>query len=135
MKYGKRHGKNMILSSPATVVILFIILFFVAKSTWGMAEKVHLSNLKLDQAKSELARLNERQKELVSRVEYLSTDQGVEAELRTKYRGVKEGESVAVIVGEENASSTASKLQTANVLQIETDSISWWQKLLRVVGL
>ena len=73
-----------------------------------------------------------RKADLTKEVDYLSTEQGVEAELRTKYRAVKEGESVAVIVdnspGQTAAVSEASSSVPAN-------GGSWWTRLLHAVGL
>ena len=130
MRYGKRSIWKRIISSPftlAAVVVLFIVL---ARSTWNMYQKAHLSDTRLEQANSELAKLAQRQDELSQKVVYLSTEQGIEAEIRTKYHAVKEGESVAVIVDDQRQTQTAAVVQATS-----TPVVSWWQRVLRFVGL
>jgi cell division protein FtsB len=107
--------------------LVCIVLAVLIKATWSIHQKVVISDTKLAQARAELSKLQARQENLTAQVGYLSTDQGIEAELRTKYRAVKDGESVAVILGDD---------RTATV----TDAVSpkpsgWWQGLLRWLDL
>jgi hypothetical protein len=75
--------------------------------------------------------LSQRQQDISRRVDYLSTDQGVEAEIRTKYHAIKEGEQVAVIV---DGSQAANALQSASGTQA-TSTPGFWRRLLRTFGL
>ena len=66
----------------------------------------------------------------MSSIAELSTTQGIEAELREKYHAVKEGESVAVIIG---ASSTGSS--SDNNSSVTSTKTSWWGSLLQFIGI
>ncbi len=127
MRYGKQNLWKVILSSPITPVILFIVLAFLAKATLSIYSKARVSQNRLVEAQAELGKLQARQADLAHKVDYLSTDQGVEAEMRTKYRAVKEGESVAVIV---DNTAAAAAIQASS-----TPQIGWWGRLLGFFGL
>jgi cell division protein FtsB len=100
MKYGNRPTMHLkrIANSPVTVVIALILCFILGKAAWGVYIKAAATEVRLSQVQSELVKLEDRHKVLASKVSLLSTDEGVEAEMRTKYRAVKDGEFVAVIV-------------------------------------
>lgn len=100
MKYSKRPTSRLkrISNSPVTLVIALILCFILSKAAWGVYEKATATQVRLSQVQSELVKLEDRHKVLTGKVTLLSTDEGVEAEMRTKYRAVKDGEFVAVIV-------------------------------------
>ncbi len=137
MNYGKYQSKysakrslmKRVLSSPFSLFVVIMLCGVLAKATWGIGNKATLSGTKLSQARAELANLQARQADLTSQVGRLSTEQGVEAEIRTKFKGVREGESLAVIVNSDvNASSVqASSTPPANV--------GWFRGLLQKIGL
>ena len=131
MKYGNRSLWRTFISSPISLVVLAIVLFIVARAALNINEKVDTSAAKLAQAEAEYQRLLERQQDLSRRVGYLSTDQGLEAEIRTKYHAVKEGEQVAVMV---DGTQAASALQAASGTQA-TSTPGFWQRLLHRLGL
>ncbi len=141
MKYGKRSASGRFISSPFTVVGLFIFVILLGRAAWGIHGKAQISAEKLLQAKTELAKLQIKQDELSKDVEYLSTDKGVEAEFRTKYHAVKEGESVAVIVDrdQKTASITLSESEQNQLAAVfeasSTPRLSWWRRLLQGLGL
>ena len=131
MKYGNRSIGKRLSSSYLTIVVLLFILVLLARAAWNIRQKTLLGEEGLTQVQTELVKLEERKRTLAGQVDYLSTEQGIEAELRTKYRAVKEGESVAVILDDKN--------QVAALAASNADSgragLSWWEKLLRFVGL
>ena len=100
MKYSNRPKMRIqrIANSPLMLVAALILCFILGKAAWGVYEKSTATQMRLSQVQSELVKLEDRHKVLASKVSLLSTDEGVEAEMRTKYRAVKEGEFVAVIV-------------------------------------
>jgi cell division protein FtsB len=101
------------------------------KVVWNIREKLSDSNSRLRSTNAEFMKLQAHQNDLSNKISYLSTEQGIEAELRTKYRAIREGESVAVIVDEDQASSSLTHASSSQ----QTDSnISWWRRILRVVG-
>ncbi len=127
MRYGNRTLKRRILSSPLALVAALIVFVLLARATWGVYEKASQSAQRLAEAETELDKLKQHQDDLSRKVSYLSTDQGVEAEIRTKYRAVKEGESVAVIVDTDQTASAMNATSTAKV--------GWWGRLLQKIGL
>lgn len=100
-----------ILYSPIVLIILAIILIILIKGVWSVYNKERLSSENLEQERTELAKLENREKSLASSFDYLKTDQGIESEIRTKFRAVKEGEKVAVIVDEKTPTSSATTTQ------------------------
>ena len=131
MKYGNRSSFwKKVVASPLTLIVSAVLLAVLAKANWNIYTKASLSNTKLNQAQIELARQQARETELSGKVSDLSTDQGIEAEIRTKYHAVKEGESVAVIIDENKTASVVDASMT-----VATTSVSWWGRMLRGLGL
>ena len=118
------------MSSPFVLVVAIILFIILARAAWNIHIKAGAGVAKLDQAETELAKLQARQSDLSNQVSYLSSENGVEAELRSKYRGVKEGESVAVIV-DDQSNTQAAAVSNAS----DTPPIGWWQRFLRFFGL
>ena len=127
MKYGKSGIWNKIISSPFTMVIILILFIFLFRVILDMREKLQLSNSRLQSSSAELAELQAHQNNLSQKIDYLSTEQGIEAELRTKYRAIREGESIAVILDQEQGSSSV-QFASSSVEADDTKS-SWWERL------
>lgn len=106
------------MSSPLVMVGLIVLFVLLLRGVRSIHEKASLSAEKLKSAELELAKLQDHERDLSSQIGYLSTEQGIEAELRTKYRAVREGESVAVIIGDQASSSSATS--TAAVAAVAT---------------
>lgn len=128
MKYGNRSVWKRIVRSPATFVVVLIAFIFVGRSAWSMYDKANLSKSRLEQAAVTLAELDAHDKSLSEKVAYLSTEQGVESEIRTKFLAAQEGESVAVIVGD---TKPVNDLQASSTMV----RVSWWRRVLRMIGL
>ncbi len=116
------------MKSPLAMAIICVILFVLIKATWSIHQKAVVSDAKLARARVELVKLQARQKDLDSQVSELSTDQGIETELRTKYRAVRDGESVAVITGDVGQTAATAGAST-------TVSVGWWRGLWSWFGL
>jgi len=121
MKYSNRPKMRIhrIAHSPITLVAVLILCFILSKAAWSVYGKATATQVRLSQVQSELGKLEGRHTVLASRVALLSTDEGVEAEMRTKYRAVKDGEFVAVIV--DGKSLPAVAMATSS-----TPSVGWW---------
>ena len=111
----------------AIAIVIFCIL---AKATLSIWSKAGNADAKLGEAQKELDKLKSSQEDLSAKVAYLSTDSGKENEVRTKYHAIKDGESVAVIVDD-----SPSVSPSANQAQAAAAVPSWWQKILRMIGL
>ena len=128
MKYGNRSFGKRIIASPIALVVCAVLLVVLAKASWNISEKAGLSSERLTQAQAEVAQLRQRQSELAEKVGYLSTENGIDTEIRTKYHAVKEGEAVAVIVDESKTAAAANASQTQS-----TSTMSWWSRVLHAL--
>jgi cell division protein FtsB len=123
MKYGNRPQWKRIVASPIALILLVIFLIVLVRATSRLTAKAESGSTRLAQAQAEYQKLEERKSDLSFKVTKLSTDEGLESEIRAKYRAVKEGESVAVIVDDEESTSTA-------VADSPTD-VGFFHKMLR----
>lgn len=108
LEFRKKNRFKKVLYSPITIIFLVIVFIFMFKGTWGVYNKDKISLIKLEQERNELKKIVERQKNLQAALAYLSTDRGIENEIRSKFRAVKEGEKVSVIIDEQKPESTTS---------------------------
>jgi cell division protein FtsB len=116
-QFKSRRKTKRILYSPATIVVLILVLVILVRGTWSIYEKYHLSSDRLDQAESQLSALKNQEGELSQSIAQLSTASGTEAVMRTNFRIVKPGESLAVIIN------------TATTAPTTTPPHSFWGKL------
>jgi hypothetical protein len=128
MKYSNKPLWKKIVESPVSSFVFLLIFVFVARAAWNMYEKASVSDKRLNQALATLAKQSSLNDTLSEKVAYLATDQGVESEIRTKFHAAREGEFVAVIIGDSQTGNSGQASSTSVVL-------SWWQKLLQVFGL
>jgi cell division protein FtsB len=106
IEFQKKKKIRKVLYSPITLLILAIVFVVILRSLWGVYTKEKLSYENLIREKTELEKLYSREKALASSLEYLNTDIGVENEIRSKFRAVKDGEKVVVIVDNDISSTT-----------------------------
>lgn len=128
MKYGNRSPWKRFIYSPAGIIIGCIGLFILVRAAWNIHEKAVVADERLSQAQAELAGLEQQKESLSSSISYLSTPEGMEAELRDKYHAVKAGESVAVIVDDASSASSTSSVASSSPAD------SWWGKLVDFIG-
>jgi len=103
IEFQKKKRIKRIVYSPIVLLILAIILVILIRGVFGVYKKEKLSLQNLNQDKAELQKIVDRQNNLVSSIEYLKTEQGVEDEIRSKFRVVKDGEKISVIVDDQKA--------------------------------
>jgi cell division protein FtsB len=126
MKYGNNPGWKRFLASPVALILVLIVLVILARATMRLSAKADAGEERLTQAQAEYNKLKERQADLSFKVGKLSTDEGLESEIRAKYRAVKEGESVAVILDDEE---TAVAIQASTTIKVR-----FWRKFLGKLG-
>jgi cell division protein FtsB len=101
LEFRKKKKIRKILYSPLVLLFLIFIFLILLKGVWGVYKKEKISEENLNREKTELVRLENRQKTLASSIDYLKTEQGLESEIRNKFRAVKENEKVVVIIDDE----------------------------------
>ncbi|MDQ5893143.1 MAG: hypothetical protein QG640_154 [Patescibacteria group bacterium] len=107
LEFQKKKKLRKVLYSPIVLLLLAILFVLLLRGVWGVYQKDRLSSGNLEKERMELEKLTLREKNLAASLDYLKTDQGIESEIRTKFRVVKEGEEVAVIIdGQIEASTT-----------------------------
>lgn len=89
------------LYSRTMIFILLVIFVFLVRATWKVYKQEQVSRANFNKVLNETNRLAARENTLKQDISYLETDDGVDAEIRQKFRAVKPGEQVAVIVREE----------------------------------
>ena len=105
-EFQKKKRIKRILYSPIILLILAIVFVLLFRGLLSVYKKERLSAQNLEKDKIELQKIADRQSSLAASLDYLKTDQGVESEIRTKFRAVKEGEKVSVIVDDQNPTAT-----------------------------
>ncbi len=93
--------------SHATIIGLLLVIGILAHAAWGIYQKKQLTEVTKASAERELAALDARTRALETDVTRLSSDQGTEAELRTKFQIAKPDEGVIVIIDEATSSQSA----------------------------
>ncbi len=110
--FQKKKRIRKILYSPISLIILFIVFILLFKSVWNVYDKQKLSIKNLNQEKIENDKLSQREKKLNTSIEYLKTEQGIENEIRVKFRAVREGEQISVIVDDNNVNTVTVSTST-----------------------
>ncbi len=90
------------------MVPLALIAFFSARATWNIYLKDRDSVVELQTSQERLAKLEGRQAELSVATAKLSSESGIEGEIRDRYQMARQGEKEVVIV--ENPSSNQATL-------------------------
>ncbi len=124
MELNKKKTYRRFIYSPLFLLLLLSILLVLLKAVWGVYKKEEMSSNYLAREQLEFTKLKSREKELGKSVEYLKTEKGIEAEIRSKFRVVKEGESVAVII--DNDASNTAPIST-------TTSRSIWTRIYDII--
>ena len=87
----------------AGIVLGLVLLFFVGRATWSVYTKERVAAEAHANEAQALAELTARQKSLSAQMGTLDTPQGMEAEVRERYKVAKTGEEVIVLTDNPNA--------------------------------
>lgn len=120
-EFQKKKKIRKVIYSPLTLLFLIIVFFLALHGVWGVYKKEGLSSRNLEKEKMELEKIIIRERSLRASIDYLNTPQGIENEIRTKFRAVKEGERIAVIIDEGTG--------IIKTITVPTTTQSFWYKL------
>jgi cell division protein FtsB len=126
LDYTERRQLRKIVYAKPTIIILALITLFVARGAWSMYGKYTEATEKRDKTLAELNKLETREADLAHDIARLSSDRGVEAEIRGRYMVAKEGEKVMIIAD-------APELPSQEGTSLNNDP-TLWQKFLAAVG-
>jgi cell division protein FtsB len=107
IEFQKKNRVRRIVYSPVVLIFLLILLLLLLRGVLNVHNRAVLSKNNLKREQIELNKIVERERSLESSLEYLKTDQGIENEIRSKFRAVKEGEKLAVILDDNPATTTS----------------------------
>ncbi len=95
--YEKRKLKRVLYSRPVLIVLLIPVAYCMMVA-WHAYLKEREAHANMLAATAELERLKEREATLDKEIERLSSERGVEEELREKYEVGKPGERMIVLI-------------------------------------
>ncbi len=107
LEFNKKKKLRKVLYSPFVLIVLAIVFILLLRGVWGVYNKSQFSAENLLKDQGELSRLIEREKSLAASLDYLKTEQGIESEIRSKFRAVKDDEKLAVIIEDEKSAPTS----------------------------
>lgn len=100
MEFQDRRKIRKRLYSRTTLVIVVVILVILVRPTWNIVQKYFSTSKELNEAELKLQELKDREILLESEKEELKSELGVEREILSKFDLAREGESVAVIISQ-----------------------------------
>lgn len=124
----ERRRIRQILSSPILSFILFVILLILLNGIYGVYKRGEIARINRIEGDRKLALLKDRQERLSNEIAKLSTDRGVEEELRNKFQITKKGEEVMIVVDEVPARPILGSISSKDGDQ------SFLKKLLELIG-
>lgn len=102
MEYLKRRQKTRKrLYSKITIGFLVLVMLLLIRPTWNIYQKSRESKRNVLEARAELLALEHRKTELERDVTYIKSEHGRDQEIRSKFGMAKEGETMVVIVRDE----------------------------------
>lgn len=104
LEFRRKNRIKKILYSPLILLIMGIIFILLIKGVYNVYIKDNISYMNLQKEISELEKIKIRQENLVASLDYLNTEDGIESEIRNKFRAVKDGEKVSVILDDADTS-------------------------------
>lgn len=87
-----------IIYSPLTASVLLLLIFFVGHATIKIFNTYLDTRRGYEAAFGEFEKLKNREENIQNRINALSTERGIEEEIRNKFGFIKEGEEVVIIV-------------------------------------
>lgn len=122
MSYSLTNRKKSWFYSPVIAVILIVFVIIAGLSVVRAFAKEREAAKLRNQYQSQWNALNQRETELTTQIQNLSTDRGIEAEIRERYRVSKPGEALVVVVNNGENTPTAKKL-------------TFWEQVRMFVGI
>jgi cell division protein FtsB len=122
----RRYRVRRFFGSKVAFVLLLVLFIIFTQAAVGMYAKAREAKEKRDLARSELERLEARETSLQTEISRLSSERGIEGELRDRFFIAKEGEKVAVV----NTNPIPAGKQPK-----EEVKPGFWKRLLSAVGL
>ena len=115
-EFQNRHRRQRLMTSRPVQVFLLLILILLGPSIVRLYERERAVAGEAPSFRQELAALTARRAELLTDIARLTTERGVEEEIRERFGVVKEGEKVINLLGSPLAITA-------------TATLPWWRKI------
>ncbi len=109
LDFQQKRKVRSVMYNRITLGVLFVVVLFVLHSTWSVYQKKRESEKIKNITLAHVEELRARDQELVTKLERLDSEVGVEEEIRSKYNVAKVGENIVVVVPEKNSTTTSDK--------------------------
>ena len=96
--FWEKRSYRRFLYSRVTLAVVAVAVFFLGRAAFVMYGKQREARQNAAAAAEELAAVEDREKYLEKEIARLETERGAEEEIRTKFRVVKKGEQLIVLV-------------------------------------
>lgn len=123
--FHQKRKLRTVVNSPFTQAALLALAFMVSWSAYVRFDIAMEMRDRRIQAEKQAAALELRKTELEKQVQYLSSERGIEAEMRRQFDVALPGEQVVVIVEEQNKGPEVQPLSTSTSL--EPKKKRWFQ--------
>ncbi len=125
--FHQKRKLRAVINSPITQGALLLLVCLVAWSAYVRYDIAMEMRDRRIQAEQAAATLEARKDELQERVDYLSNERGIEAEMRRQFDVALEGEQVVVIVEEEDDGPEVLPLSTTTSESTEKRWYQFWR--------
>ncbi len=122
----KKSWWQRILNSRLTIVVLLVASLTLSFAVYNRYVVEQDVRDRRSDTEEELSELKAHRAELEDRVEYLSNEQGMEAEIRRHFDVSREGEQVVVIMGSAPTSTPAVPIEPKD----STEAQGFWRSLI-----
>ena len=119
--FQRRNKLRKGLYSWINFILLVVILAVILDGVFNVYKKNRMAKKDVDQIKMVESELLDRKEKLESDIARLQTDAGIDEEIRNKFRLVKAGEEMVIVINETTTKSTS------------TEQNSWWNKMKKII--
>lgn len=111
---------------------LIILTFFIALSTGRAIWRKYRIEREISALKNNISEIEERNKELLTRLDYFKSEENLEKEARIQLNVKRPGEKVVVIVGKQNQNSGIENAENLEGNEpadkgIVSNPLKWWR--------
>lgn len=125
LDFHRKKRTGTILYSKGVLFIFAVIIIFLGNATWNVYQDYKNAKINEYRANFRLLKVEKRESVILERIDKLSTERGMEGELRKRFGITKDGENVIMIVD-----SDKDKDSTSN--NGDTAELGIWGRFIRI---
>jgi len=130
-----------IFSSKITLFLLLLLFIWLAVNLVGVIYKKHQASTKVEDLKSQVAKLEKSNQEISELIDYFNSGDFLEKQAKGKLNLRKAGEQVIIIEPGENSATTSTVASSqvmsaapnlpASSAKTESNLVKWWKYFFR----